>query len=490
MTIERIYHWACKQPEATALIWNGFPLSYAAFWRMIEGARRFFAAQNLPIGGTAIVQINHLVHAWVTVMGLRATGLNTINVVSKAEAEKLALKNVVCIVLSPAEPGPSQSGDNFFSQTVRITIPHTIFSNARSGNLAFNPQDLIPFGGHILYTSGTTGGYKKVMMSGAEQEKRNVARAQTWLFDRHTIHHGVDFPLYTGVGFKHPSAIWHTGGCVLFDQSAEKYSHFFQQGITSTALVPSMLQILLKSGVVPTVSSQEFKLVVSAGFLSLGLAEHANRQLTRKIEIRYTATELGTYALHSSFNSLDDLHWMNPADDRIVQIVDDNGIECPVGEEGKLRILTTDIDCTEYLDDKEATENVFRDGFFYSGDLAIRRADGRIRILGRTVDVLNVQGNKVAVAPLEQKIQQMLGVDEVCLFSGLNAQGREELVVVIESDRLPPKPDLEAVASEFSTFERVRFSVLKEFPRSEMGTRKIQRSALRKFVFSKDIGLD
>ena len=53
-----------------------------------------------------------------------------------------------------------------------------------------------------------------------------------------------------------------------------------------------------------------------------------------------------------------------------------------------------EIDCKCYLDDDEATGKMFRDGCFCPGDMAVRRADGRVRILGRTADVLNIRGRR------------------------------------------------------------------------------------------------
>src|SRR5262249_54237625 len=142
-----------------------------------------------------------------------------------------------------------------------------------------------------------------------------------------------------------------------------------------------------------------------------------------------------------------------------------------------------DLDCTSYLDDEETSATVFRYGFFYPGDMALRRSDGRIRILGRVDDVLNVQGKKYPVAPIEQVIQQELGVDEVCVFSGLNAAGNEELAVAIESSRQLSRSELEAVTRQCAPFELIRVTVFKEFPREETGTRKTRRSVLRKLVF-------
>jgi len=194
----------------------------------------------------------------------------------------------------------------------------------------------------------------------------------------------------------------------------------------------------------------------------------------------YGASELGATPLLSRFTSTDEMHWLAPSEGRIVEVVDEDGNKCP---EGELRILLTELDCTSYLDDEETSATVFRNGFFYPGDMALSRSDGRIRILGRVDDVLNVQGRKCAVAPIEQVIQQELGVDEVCVFSGLNAAGNEELAVAIESSRQLSRSELEAVTRQCAPFELIRVTVFKEFPRAETGTRKTRRSVLRKLVF-------
>src|SRR5262249_37782643 len=184
----------------------------------------------------------------------------------------------------------------------------------------------------------------------------------------------------------------------------------------------------------------------------------------------------------------DDLHWLMPSNERLVQIIDENGRECATDEEGELRIQLSDIDCTHYLDDEEASARIFRDGFFYPGDMAVRRQDGRIRIVGRFADVVILRGQKLAVAPIEQAIQHDLKVEEVCVFSGLNKQGYEEVVVAIQSDRVIEKAKLESVVRKFFPSERVRFSIHREFPRTETGMRKVKRAPLKKLIFEHDTG--
>jgi acyl-coenzyme A synthetase/AMP-(fatty) acid ligase len=276
------------------------------------------------------------------------------------------------------------------------------------------------------------------------------------------------------------------GGCVVLDQSPDAFKKFFDHPVTFSLLIPSQLKDLVQWTDKSRVPSDEFVLGITAGFLPLELAEQAVRQLTRNVFVSYGSSELGIPLMVSHFKAKDDLYWLAPVSGQLIQIVDDDGNECATGQEGELRVRPTEIDCTSYVDDEEATSQVFRDGFFYPGDMAIRRPDGRIRILGRTGDVLNVQGIKIAAAPLEFAIQRELRVDEVCLFSRLDGDGNEELAVAIQSDQPLSRSQLDAVVRMLPPFPRVRFAMRKEFPRTETGTRKTQRTILRKLIFAEE----
>ena len=185
----------------------------------------------------------------------------------------------------------------------------------------------------------------------------------------------------------------------------------------------------------------------------------------------------------SEFRSEEDLYWLQPAEGRTIEIVDAEDRPCPVGQEGKIRVKLIGGDCTSYLDDEAASAEFFRGGYFYPGDIGVFREDGKFRILGRAGDVLNMQGNKVPVAPIETQLQLRLGVSAVCLFSGLSDDGKDELVVAIEGDKALEKVQMDAIQQAFGKFERIRFEVLKAFPRTTGGTQKIMREELRKLVF-------
>jgi acyl-coenzyme A synthetase/AMP-(fatty) acid ligase len=484
MITNRIYEWARTQPAKTAIIHHERLYSYAVFARAIEATKTFFENRTLPAGRTAIVCVNNLADAWIVVLGLRSLGLNTICVNSLTVAKVLSVRDVACVVLTEAEKAAHKLEQSIWTGAIIIEVPRAIYANIYTGDIPRPSNDTSPFGGHILYTSATTGSYKKLLIKGSIEDKRNAYQANSESINGATVLFAADFGHWTAAGFYRPSAVWYAGGCVVFNQSPETFLRSFRNGITRAFLVPPMVNFLLQLRGVSTDPVGEFALLVGGGFVPLDLAKRAHNRLTKNVAVFFGATEHSS-TMQSLFRTSDDIHWLSPDVGSPFEIVDENGNECAIGKEGELRALIRDIDAESYLDDEEASRKVFREGYFYPGDMAIRRADGRIRILGRTADVLNVQGQKVAVAPIEQKVQDFLGVNGVCLFSFLNDDGKEELVVAIEANKSPPQSQLDKISREFKSFERVRFEVLRKFPRTEAGMQKIKRTELRKIVVGK-----
>jgi acyl-coenzyme A synthetase/AMP-(fatty) acid ligase len=484
MIVERIYEWANSQPQRPALIWNDISLNYLSFSNAIRLTYDLFRREDLPVGGNALVLVQSLADAWIIVMALRALGLNTICVRSNEKPESLVTSGVACAVTTESEAATYNVSSNSAGGSKVVVIPSPVHSIKETEKLLSLPDNTPPFGGHILYTSGTTGTYKKVFMSGEFENRRNEVRAQFYALDKNSIYHGVDFELWTGTGFKTSSAIWHVGGRVVLDERKDNFQNFFSHEVHLTKLLPWQLNRLLLQ--VPEQSARPpagFAISVGGGFLPSDLAEKCIKELTENLSINFSSTELNSIRLHAEFRLKNDWYWLIPTDESRVQIVDESGNECRTNQQGELRILLTDIDCHNYLDDGEASARMFRDGFFYPGDMAVKRNDGRVRILGRMTDVVVLKGEKVATAPLEHEIQQMLGVEEVCVFSGLSSKDAEELIIAVQWHRGIPKSKLEGVAAKFPRFEMVRFVILREFPRLPGSRRKINRALLKKLVF-------
>ena len=74
-------------------------------------------------------------------------------------------------------------------------------------------------------------------------------------------------------------------------------------------------------------------------------------------------------------------------------------------------------------------------------------------------------------------------MSNVCILSGLDRRSAEEIIIAIEADRLPEKPKLDALARKMFRLSKVRYAQMKRFPRTETGTHKINRRALRGMLF-------
>lgn len=482
MVARRIYEWAAQTPDKVALVHNDRPYTYAVIAGTIEAARVFFGRWSLPVGHTAIIVTRDFAQAWFLMLGLRALGLHTLCVDTVETALRLQVRSLACVVVT--ETGPLADGaiGRLATGAPLFIVPAALFADAAASSPHW-PEETPVYGGHILYTSGTTGQHKKVLLEGRLEDGRNERWASNLSVTADTVYHNLYLPPWTAVGFDFPSCVWHRGGAVIIDQTRDMARRLGQYECNLVFVTSAMLDLLLKAH--DGASGRRIartRLVVGGGPLPKTMSERAAVALTDHITAIYGASEHHSCMI-AELAAGEDAAWLHPVMDGVFDIVDADGESCAPGIEGALRVQLTRVDPDSYLDDAEATSKFFRGGYFHPGDLAMRDADGRIRILGRVGDVLNVKGHKVPVAPLEQRVQQDFGIDNACLFGGLDDNGAEELVIAIERQTMPARAELERVAQSFGQFEKVRFVAMARFPRTTAGMQKVDRVKLRALIF-------
>lgn len=93
------------------------------------------------------------------------------------------------------------------------------------------------------------------------------------------------------------------------------------------------------------------------------------------------------------------------APDVEIRIVDpETDEDRPVDQPGEI-VMRGKTVTREYLNDPEATKNAFRNGWFHSGDLGVKTADGFIFYVGRLKDMLKVGGFNVAPQEVESLLK-------------------------------------------------------------------------------------
>ncbi len=135
-----------------------------------------------------------------------------------------------------------------------------------------------------------------------------------------------------------------------------------------------------------------------------------------------------------------------------------------------------------YLGNPAATAAaVDADGWFHTGDLAARGADGAIRILGRrSTDLIKTGGYKVGAGEIEACLLELPAVHEVAVVGLPDDDLGERIVafVVAADPSAPPEALIDHVAAELSAHKRPReIRFVGDLPRNAMG--KVQKKLLR-----------
>ncbi|MEU6809653.1 acyl-CoA synthetase [Streptomyces sp. NPDC046831] len=168
-----------------------------------------------------------------------------------------------------------------------------------------------------------------------------------------------------------------------------------------------------------------------------------------------------------------------------VRLVEEDGT--PIGADdgetiGEVHVRGPNL-FTGYLNRPDATAAAFTaDGFFRTGDMAVRDPDGYVRIVGRkATDLIKSGGYKIGAGEIENALLEHAGVREAAVTGEPDADLGERIVawVVPADPQSPPGAGelADHVARRLAPHKRPRVvHLLDALPRNDMG--KIMKRAL------------
>ncbi|MEV6836568.1 acyl-CoA synthetase [Streptomyces sp. NPDC051133] len=160
------------------------------------------------------------------------------------------------------------------------------------------------------------------------------------------------------------------------------------------------------------------------------------------------------------------------------RVVDDEGKDVPDGTPGEIVYRSPQL-CEGYWDKPEETAEAFRDGWFHSGDLAVRDAEGYFTIVDRVKDVINSGGVLVASRQVEDVLYSHEAVAEAAVIGLPDERWIEAVTAVVVARGEVTEEQLVAHVKEklppFKAPKRVLF--VAELPRNASG--KILKRELR-----------
>ncbi|WP_235922027.1 type I polyketide synthase [Lentzea tibetensis] len=161
-----------------------------------------------------------------------------------------------------------------------------------------------------------------------------------------------------------------------------------------------------------------------------------------------------------------------------VRLVDDAGTDVPSGTEGEVVVGSPGV-ALGYHEQPEATAEVFRDGWYHTGDLARRDENGYLTITGRRRELIIRGGENVHPAEVEDVIRKVPGVADVAVAGRAHdVLGEVPIAYVVPGDEDLDPAAVFATCREFLAFFKVpeEICAIDEIPRTPSG--KIKRHLL------------
>jgi acyl-CoA synthetase (AMP-forming)/AMP-acid ligase II len=338
----------------------------------------------------------------------------------------------------------------------------------------------------ITLTSGSTGVPKGIACSHKEWTARAALRAYSkGSRFSHCSRFFCDLGFGTSPGFGYALSLLNRGGTVYFlgSDPADILQAIDLYQIQGMATSPYGLGEYLKFFEADSAFQVTFDHIICQGaMLSRELSQRVRARLCQNLYSSYGSSETTTVA----FGPASVLERVPGAVGYIqprvrVEVLDGAGKLLPPLRNGTLRIRTDHM-TTGYVGDPETTKALFRDGYFYSGDIGHLTPDGLLVITGREKTALNIGGDTVHPELVEQVLMAFGGVGEAAVFALNNELGIAELHSLIVATGPLNEAALQAhCAGRLApSCVPVRYTVVKSLPRGGQG--KLDRTQLPAFV--------
>ena len=351
---------------------------------------------------------------------------------------------------------------------------------------AVEPDLSVAAAPNVLYTSGTTGFPKGVMnpqlltcsVREHVEDYREPANIGPYLMVGPMYHAGTLGILRRLTGGR-PVIVMKQFTALGALEAIQRY------GITGTTMVPTHFSRLLD---VPN------EVRTACDVSSLTLLDHTGSSCPVAVKEaminwmgpilvdRYGGTEAGTVC---TITSLEWLQYKGSAGKCLprfsAHVVDDNDVEVPIGQVGRLYFIDHSGEGVVYLNAPEKTAAAhIRPGVFTLGDLGYVNAEGYVFVTGRTADTVVSGGVNLYPAEIERVLLDCPGVSEAAVVGVPDTEmGESLLACIVREDAELNEADIILFAREVLAGPKVprKFVFVEELPRNPVG--KLDRKVLR-----------
>jgi len=453
-------------------------LTYAEMLDETARAAAWLGSIGVKRGERALVQVHKSPAAVILYLACLRAGVVFIPLNTAYQESELAY------FLSDAEPAllaasPSLPAETVAFDGVRAMIAGPLESAPWAATADRRPTVHAATGdaAAILYTSGTTGRSKGAVLTHGNLSSNVQVLGQAWRWrDDDVLLHAL--PIF------HAHGLFVALHCALLGASPILFHERFDAAAVMRDLpsatvfmgVPTFYTRLLGEAAFDAALAGNIRLFVSGSAPLLDATFEAFEARTgHRILERYGMTE----ALMVTSNPYDGPRIAGSVGPALPGI--SVRIAAATGEPGVLEMKGPNMFAGYWRNPEKTAEDHTADGWFISGDIAIKDEAGFIRIVGRAKDLIISGGYNIYPKEIELAIDAMDGVLESAVIGVAHPDFGEGVVAVIARETgatLDSAAIANALATELAAFKRPkRVIIVDELPRNAMG--KVQKAELR-----------
>lgn len=436
----KIQENAKECPDNIAFIVNGETCDYASLAKYNRKVANFLSQNGIKPEDRVIVESDHTlpyIYVWYGIQLLGAvfvpleknTPSNRIIEISKElETDKIITLN--------------KRDDLEGAWSIEEIMPQVEAMSDEYNAVEPDPESL----GEILFTTGTTGKSKGVMVSYANQinialagiETTNIQPDNVWL---------IPTPMNHAAGLRKAHIAMAVGSTVCLLEGFRNFKLYFKTihdyNVTSLYLPPSAIHLLLT---LCAKNLEELNGKIRFIYSSSTAYPEADKEKMRKLmpdtymyncfgcsEVGVVCTDEFCVSGGSKYQG--SVGKPNSLSEIIIVDEDGNEIKDSSAENPGLIAIRSKSVTKGYWNEPEQTAKAIKNGMLVMSDLCYFAPNGELILIGRSNDTINLGGFKIAPLEVEELVLRVPCVDECLLIPNANKNAIKLLVV--------PKADME-----------------------------------------------
>jgi acetyl-CoA synthetase len=474
---------------------NDEALSFSTLARRSHQVASYLSDLGLKPGDRVLVMLGNVVPLWETMLALirmSAVVIPTTTLLQRDELQDRLARGEVRMII--ADHRFSSRFDGLAPSCMRVSVGGPaegwdVYEDSTRGGDNFAPQAPTPADGLLLlyFTSGTTAKPKLVAHTHTSYPVGHLSTAHWIGLRRGDVHLNLSSPGWAKHAWSCFFAPWIAEATVL----AYQYDRF-----SATALLDQLVRSRVTTLCAPPtvwrmLIQQDLKRWPVVLREIVGAGEPLNPEIISQVQEAWGLTIRDGFGQTETTAQVGNLpgHAVKPGSmgrplpGYNVVLLGTNG---SVGDEGEICLPLTPRPLglmAGYLDDPEKTSEVMRDGFYHTGDIASRDADGNLTYVGRADDVFKSSDYRISPFELESVLIEHPCVAEAAVVpspDSMRLSVPKAFIVLTATSSADPdtaRSILEFVKRRVSPFKRIRRLEFSELPKTISG--KIRRADLR-----------